>query len=54
MAGATIPSIGATAFFGAIPLLFAIAAFAFFGVDTQALRTRESLELTADLEPSEA
>jgi putative MFS transporter len=43
VAGATIPSIGATALFGTIPLLFAIAAFVFFGIDTQALRTRESL-----------
>jgi MFS transporter, putative metabolite:H+ symporter len=54
VAGATIPSIGTTALLGAIPLLLAIATFAFFGVEPQAQTAGESTEPTGDLQPAEA
>ncbi|HXA58701.1 MAG TPA: MFS transporter [Streptosporangiaceae bacterium] len=53
VAGATIPSIGTTALLGAIPLLLAIATFAFFGVEPQAQTAGESTEPTRDLKPAE-
>ncbi len=53
VAGATIPSIGTTALLGAIPLLLAIATFAFFGVEPQAQTAGESTEPTGDLQPAE-